>query len=331
MTPLWESLKPKTIGKATMKDAHAQISETNPEIIAWLEWYALMGVVDLVDEQPIDRFGLEDPLAEPTASRGREVQRQTGLTAGPKAGSKAPVGGSDEGPPSWVLDHDEPAGSALPAPASGMAMTSPPMLDLGGSAEDARALAASCESVEALEAALRGFDGCALKETAINLCFADGNPKAPIMLIGEAPGAQEDRQGKPFVGPSGQLLDRMLKTIGLDRSKVYITNVIYWRPPGNRTPTAAELAICQPFLERQIDLIKPKLLVFVGGIAARALLGVTQGVTKLRGRHFTYKSDKNVEIPSIVMFHPAYLLRQPAQKRFSWRDIIEINKTINNF
>lgn len=313
-----------------MKDAHAQISEMNPEIIAWLEWYALMGVVDLVDEQPVDRFGLAEPQAEPTASRGREAQRQIGSISGLKVDSKAPLGGSNEGPPSWVLDHDEPVGSGLPTPASAMAATSPPMLDLGGSAEDARALAASCQSLETLEAALRRFDGCTLKETAINLCFADGNPKAPIMLIGEAPGAQEDRQGKPFVGPSGQLLDRMLKTIGLDRSKVYITNVIYWRPPGNRTPTAAEIAICQPFLERQIDLIKPKLLVFVGGIAARALLGVTQGVTKLRGRPFTYQIANNTDIPSIVMFHPAYLLRQPAQKRFSWRDILEISRIVKN-
>jgi DNA polymerase len=150
------------------------------------------------------------------------------------------------------------------------------------------------------------------------------------MLIGEAPGAQEDRQGKPFVGPSGQLLDRMLATIGLDRSKVYITNVIYWRPPGNRTPTAAEIATCQPFLERQIELLQPKLLVFVGGIAARALLGVTEGVTKLRGRPFTYEAGDGRSIPAIVMFHPAYLLRQPAQKRYSWRDLLAIKEKIKN-
>jgi DNA polymerase len=194
---------------------------------------------------------------------------------------------------------------------------------------DAKALAASCDSLEALATALREFDGCPLKETAINLCFADGNPNAPVMLIGEAPGAQEDRKGKPFVGPSGQLLDRMLAAIGLDRTKVYITNVIYWRPPGNRTPTSAEIAICQPFLERQIELIQPKFLVFVGGIAARALLGRSEGVTKLRGRPFVYKvpSDGR-EIPALVMFHPAYLLRQPAQKRFSWRDLLFIQKSI---
>ena len=151
------------------------------------------------------------------------------------------------------------------------------------------------------------------------------------MLIGEAPGAQEDRQGKPFVGPSGQLLDRMLATIGLDRTNVYITNVIYWRPPGNRSPTSAEIAVCQPFLERQIDLIQPKFMVFVGGIAARALLGRSEGVTKLRGRPFTYETSKDGRrIPSLVMFHPAYLLRQPAQKRLSWRDLMTIKESVNN-
>ena len=209
------------------------------------------------------------------------------------------------------------------------AAVQPALIAGGGAVADARTLARSCDSLEALEAALRDFDGCPLKETAINLCFADGNPKAEIMLIGEAPGAQEDRQGKPFVGPSGQLLDRMLATIGLDRSLVWITNVIYWRPPGNRTPTAAEIAICQPFLERQIELIRPKFLVFVGGIAARALLGRTEGVTKLRGRPFVFKApDDGREIPALVMFHPAYLLRQPAQKRFSWRDLLSIQKSI---
>jgi DNA polymerase len=149
------------------------------------------------------------------------------------------------------------------------------------------------------------------------------------MLIGEAPGAHEDRKGKPFVGPSGQLLDRMLATIGLDRSKVYITNVIYWRPPGNRAPTAQEIAICQPFLERQIALLEPELIVFVGGIAARALLGMTEGVTKLRGRALVYRPADGPEIPALVMFHPAYLLRQPAQKRHSWRDLLSIKNKLN--
>jgi DNA polymerase len=149
------------------------------------------------------------------------------------------------------------------------------------------------------------------------------------MLIGEAPGAEEDRRGKPFVGPSGQLLDRMLATIGLDRSTVYITNVIYWRPPGNRSPTPAEIAACQPFLERQIELIRPRLIVFVGGIAARGLLGVKEGVTKLRGRRLIYSLADGTPVPAMVMFHPAYLLRQPAQKRLAWRDLLTIRRLLN--
>ena len=149
------------------------------------------------------------------------------------------------------------------------------------------------------------------------------------MLIGEAPGAEEDRRGKPFVGPSGQLLDRMLATIGLDRSTVYITNVIYWRPPGNRSPTPAEIAACQPFLERQIELIRPRLIVFVGGIAARGLLGVKEGVTKLRGRRLIYSPADGTSIPALVMFHPAYLLRQPAHKRLAWRDLLAIQRLLD--
>ena len=212
-----------------------------------------------------------------------------------------------------------------PAPAPPLPLRSP-----GSIAASARAVAAACASVAELERALAAFDGCALKETALNLCFADGNPAAEVMLIGEAPGAEEDRKGKPFVGPSGQLLDRMLATIGLDRTSVYITNVIYWRPPGNRTPTPAEIAACQPFLERQIELIRPKVMVFVGGIAARGLLGVKEGVTKLRGRRLLYPLADGTTIPALVMFHPAYLLRTPAQKRLAWRDLLTLRRILDD-
>ena len=278
----------------------------------WLNWYAEMGVLDLVHEEPIDRFARSDA-----------DEREPDRIASDQIGTAKQSTTADDGPPAWVLGDG-------PSMAPHDVSSSPTLPPAGGyTVEDARTLAQSCESLEALIEALRGFDGCPLKETAINLCFADGNPESSIMLIGEAPGAQEDRQGRPFVGPSGQLLDRMLATIGLDRTKVYITNVIYWRPPGNRSPTAAEIAVCQPFLERQIDLIQPKFIVFVGGIAARALLGRSEGVTKLRGRPFTYKtSNEGRTIPSLVMFHPAYLLRQPAQKRLSWRDLLTIKQSI---
>lgn len=307
-----------------MGDDHAaKVEEDGAEARAWLDWYAEMGIVDLVAEHPIDRFERPDPDVDERSAAPRKA-------ANP--GTASERGMRDDDPPAWVLADESAAGSPSAAPytapvsrAAGIAATG------AGAVVDARALAASCGSLEALATALRDFDGCPLKETAINLCFADGNPAAEIMLIGEAPGAEEDRQGRPFVGPSGQLLDRMLKTIGLDRRQVYITNVIYWRPPGNRSPTAAEIAMCQPFLERQIALIRPKFLVFVGGIAARALLGRSEGVTKLRGRPFAYKApDDGREIPALVMFHPAYLLRQPAQKRFSWRDLLSIHKSIKN-
>lgn len=300
-----------------MKD-EASTPPPSAEIGAWLDWYAQMGVADLVAEQPIDRFDRPVPAA------GTEDQKRSNVKLASRGETPPARERAEEGPPAWVLDAEE-----APPPAVGPERQS--SNTGGGVAADARTLAKSCNSLEALASALLQFDGCPLKETAINLCFADGNPKAPIMLIGEAPGAQEDRQGKPFVGPSGQLLDRMLATIGLDRTKVYITNVIYWRPPGNRSPTAAEIAICQPFLERQIELIQPKFLVFVGGIAARALLGRSEGVTKLRGRPFVYElPEDGREIPALVMFHPAYLLRQPGQKRFSWRDLLAVQENTKN-
>lgn len=205
-----------------------------------------------------------------------------------------------------------------------------PSDDLSPPASRARSLAGQCQSLREIEAVLQEFDGCGLKETATRLCVSDGNPTAPIMLIGEAPGAEEDRQGKPFVGPSGRLLDLMMGFVGLNRSNVYITNVIYWRPPGNRAPTADEIAICQPFLERQIALIKPKIIVFVGGIAAKALLQKKEGVTRLRGHWYEYAlCDDGLNVPATVTFHPAYLLRQPLQKKHVWRDLLSIRAKID--
>lgn len=226
-----------------------------------------------------------------------------------------------------------PAGAASPPAAEPVELrvvprSAPPAASRGpvpAPVATAREIARACRSIDELARALEAFDLCPLKETATRLCLSDGNPAARLMLVGEAPGVEEDRQGKPFVGPSGKLLDRMLATIGLDRSKVYITNTVFWRPPGNRAPTALELATCLPFLERQIELLAPALLVFVGGIAAKALLGLNEGVTRLRGRRFTYRSaEDQPAIPARVIFHPAYLLRQPMQKRLAWRDLLQI-------
>ena len=184
----------------------------------------------------------------------------------------------------------------------------------------ARGLAEAAATLDDLKAAMAGFEGCALKHTASNLVFSDGNPEADIMLVGEAPGADEDRQGKPFVGVSGQLLDRMLAAIGLDRSSVYISNILPWRPPGNRKPSPAEVMSCLPFIARHIELVKPKVLILVGGTSASNLLDTSQGITRLRGRWVSYKVGET-EIPTMPVFHPAYLLRQPALKREAWKDL----------
>jgi uracil-DNA glycosylase len=275
-------------------------STSIPEIRVWLDWYRIMGVDEVIGEQPVDRL-----LPEAHADK-----------SGAAAGTAHP---------------------ALPAAALGSARAParrPPaqahlLQSAVSAAASAHEIAAACHDLALLEAAAGEFDGCALRETALNLCFADGGPDAEVMLIGEAPGAEEDRLGKPFVGQSGKLLDKMLATIGLPRSAVYITNVIYWRPPGNRSPTQAEIAACQPFLERQIELLKPKIIVFLGGSAARGLLGVKEGVSKLRGRLFVYTTAGGVRIPAMVTFHPAFLLRQPGQKRLAWRDLLALKQRLN--
>jgi uracil-DNA glycosylase family 4 len=195
--------------------------------------------------------------------------------------------------------------------------------------ENARDAARNAASLDDLRAALSRFDGISLRKTATNLVFADGNPEAQVMLVGEAPGADEDRQGKPFVGVSGQLLDRMMAAIGLDRTTFYITNVCFWRPPGNRKPTEAELAAQQPFVLRHIELVKPRVLVLVGGSSAQILLGTNEGITRLRGRWFDYTSEGlNQPIPALPLFHPAYLLRQPELKREAWRDLLKLKNRL---
>ena len=219
-----------------------------------------------------------------------------------------------------------------PAPPSPPARPAAPRIDLRklgpmdqAAIESARDSARNAQSLEDLKAALARYDGVSLRKTATNLVFADGNPKAEVMLVGEAPGADEDRQGLPFVGVSGQLLDRMMAAIGYDRTTFYITNVCFWRPPGNRKPTEAELAAQQPFVLRHIELVRPKVLVLVGGSSAQMLLGTTEGITRLRGKWFDYRSDGLEQpIPALPIFHPAYLLRQPELKREAWRDLLKL-------
>jgi uracil-DNA glycosylase family 4 len=214
--------------------------------------------------------------------------------------------------------------SAAASPAPSAAPAAP--LAPEAAAMAARAAAGSATSLEELRAIVAAFDGCALKSTARQLVFADGTPGSRVMLVGEAPGREEDLEGLPFVGRSGQLLDRMMAAIGLTRRNTYIANIIPWRPPGNRTPTPQESAICLPFIRRQIELCDPDILVCLGGPSASALLGVKDGITRIRGRWFPYSTGR--EIRAIATLHPAYLLRQPLQKRLAWRDFLAVKRAL---
>lgn len=204
----------------------------------------------------------------------------------------------------------------------------PPLISPREAQGTATSSAKSAKTLADLKEALQAFEGCALKYTATNLVFGDGNPKARVMFIGEAPGADEDRQGLPFVGQSGQLLDKMLATIGLTRANFYITNIIPWRPPGNRQPTPAEAEACLPFIKRHIDLVSPDFLILVGGTAAKTLLGGRDGIMRLRGKWKEYTSEGGKQMKVIAIFHPAYLLRSPGQKREVWLDLIKIKHSL---
>jgi uracil-DNA glycosylase len=234
----------------------------------------------------------------------------------------------DEAPHDRFAERPAPARKTAVAP---VASPAPRIEHAAAAPDDARrsaaSIAAGAQSLDELRELLEKFDGCGLKATATRLVFADGAPDARIMLVGEGPGAEEDRTGRPFVGRAGQLLDRMLASIDLDRSKVYIANVVPWRPPGNRTPTPQETTICLPFIRRQIELVAPKLLVCLGASAAQTLLGVKEGITRTRGQWFDYAMG-DAAIKALPMFHPAFLLRQPAQKRAAWRDLRTLAKAM---
>lgn len=186
-------------------------------------------------------------------------------------------------------------------------------------------------SLEDLRQAMLKDTVCSLKETALNTVFGDGNPQASVMLIGEAPGADEDRLGKPFVGVSGQLLDKMMATIGLTRDNFYITNIIPWRPPANRQPSVEEIRLCLPFVKKHIELIRPQVLIFVGGTAAKALLDTTEGIMRLRGRWLTYTALPEQPTAAFAIYHPAYLLRSPGQKKVAWQDMVQVKQKLIQF
>ncbi len=231
-------------------------------------------------------------------------------------------------PPSCRSREDarpvQPAAPAAPRPPATAAVPDETQIAL------ARQRAAQAATLDELRQQLADFNGCNLKTTAKNLVFADGNPDADIMLVGEAPGRDEDLEGLPFVGRSGQLLDRILAAIGLDRKTAYIANVIPWRPPGNRTPTPQETEICRPFIERQIELANPKVLVTLGGPSAKLLLNTSEGILRLRGKWSTHMTASQVAIPTMPTLHPAYLLRNPAHKKLAWQDFLEVKAKLRS-
>jgi uracil-DNA glycosylase family 4 len=278
------------------------------ELAAVLEWYRDMGVDQPVGDAPINW------LARGDAAPDQRVQ----LPASPSA-DRQPIA---RGEPAV---RDPPERPPVPtAPARQF-----PAATSDAAVPAARAAARNAASLEQLGATLARFDGCSLKATAKNLCFYRGAAKARLMLVGEAPGRDEDIEGKPFVGRAGQLLDRMLAAIQLSEQDVHITNIVYWRPPGNRTPTPQEAQVCRPFLERQVELVAPEVIVLLGGAAAKHMLDVAEGIMKVRGKW------RDLEIGThkarcIATLHPAYLLRTPAAKRLAWRDLLAIRAILDS-
>lgn len=265
-------------------------------LVSALEWQVAMGADEAMVDAPVDRYAL---VADKLAARA-QASRQATRPPPPAARAPEPRRGPDE---------KAPLGTAEATSLS-------------------RSVADGCDSLDALRKALESFEGCGLSETATNLVFGDGNPDADIMVIGEAPGADEDRQGVPFVGVSGQLLDSMLGHIGLTRERFYITNTVYWRPPGNRKPNDGEFAVCRPFVEKHIQLVAPKLILLVGDKAVRGLAGATSGITRSRGQWYDVSAG-GTAYPALASFHPAYLLRTPSAKRLAWRDLLTLKRRMD--
>jgi DNA polymerase len=273
------------------------------EIADILAFYASAGVDEALEDAPVNRFAEAAPKPVERAPAQAARPREDKAPERPAASPGLDASNVPDAPPA------RPSVAAVPDEAQ---------------AALARQLATTATTLDELRQHMAAFDGCNLKATAKNLVFADGNPQAAVMLVGEAPGRDEDIEGLPFVGRSGRLLDRMLAAIGLDRTSVYIANVIPWRPPGNRTPTPHETEICRPFIERQIELVNPKVLVNLGGPSAKTLLNTSEGILRLRGNWRVHTTASGTAIPAMPTLHPAYLLRTPAHKKLAWRDFLEV-------
>jgi uracil-DNA glycosylase len=272
------------------------------ELIAF---YLDAGVDALLGEEPVNRMA--DDIAPQRFGAAASSAAEDKTARRIRSESPLPMAGSQ---------------AAQQRPRPGAAPASPDVAVMA-----AREAAKNATTLDELQALLADFEGCALRATATQLVFADGNPQSRVMFVGEAPGYDEDIAGRPFVGRSGKLLDRMMAAIGLDRTSSYIANVVPWRPPGNRTPTPQETAICLPFIRRQIELADPDILVCLGGPAMQTLLGIKDGITRSRGRWFPYDTGRR-EIRALATFHPAFLLRSPLQKRFAWRDFLALKKAL---
>ena len=276
------------------------------DLAALLEWYREMGADEALGATPINW------LQRGAAAPGRDFvlpRRQEPVTAAqPAAAVPAPQPRRPGAPMGMTpTPSQRPFAAVLPDAAIMAART---------------AARAAC-SLSELADSLAGFEGCGLKATAKNLCFYRGAPASRLMLIGEAPGREEDLEGRPFVGRAGQLLDKMLAAIGLTEADVHITNIVYWRPPGNRTPTPQEAQVCRPFLERQIELVAPNVVALLGGAAAKHVLDVAEGIMRIRGKPREIVVGAHAA-KAIATLHPAYLLRTPAAKRLAWRDLLAI-------
>jgi uracil-DNA glycosylase family 4 len=267
--------------------------EPAPTAQQLLAFYLEAGVDCALGDEPINRLADPDAAPPPREAIAREAPPRTLLQATPAV------------------------------PAARTDATIAPEAAISSAREAAR----TAPTLEALRALLENFEGCALRNTATRLVFSDGNPQARIMFVGEAPGRDEDIEGLPCVGRSGKLLDRMIAAIGLDRSKAYIANVIPWRPPGNRTPTPQETQICLPFIQRQIELVNPDVLVTLGNPSTQTLLSTREGIMRTRGKWFDYDTGTRT-IRAMATFHPAYLLRSPSYKRMSWQDLRAIAKAL---
>ncbi|MDQ8699387.1 uracil-DNA glycosylase [Hyphomicrobium sp. LHD-15] len=305
-------------------------TETDTQVLAaLLDWYREMGADTAVAESTVNwlergdaapghtfRLPESEARARPEAE-ARAPETRARPAAGPSQSvdspkNSAPPRASFQAPQAAPRFDARPPFSATPPDAAEIA---------------ARTAAGKAESLEQLEAALRTFDGCGLKATAKNLCFYRGAARARLMIVGEAPGREEDLEGKPFVGRAGQLLDKMLAALSLSEADVHITNVVYWRPPGNRTPTPQESQVCRPFLERQMELVEPDVVLLLGGAAAKQVLDVAEGIMRIRGKWREIKSGQRT-VKTMATLHPAYLLRTPAAKRHAWRDLLAVEAAL---